>query len=112
MAYATIDELLRALNIPAPSAVQLDVAQKCLDAAAGEIDNQLGWVGTGPPALTAEQQALVALVNVDRALEHWRTPPWGALNQGPELPSVMTARDSWQRHAKKLQSLQMVFGVA
>lgn len=115
MSYATIDELLRALNLTAPSAVQLDVAQKCLDAASGEIDSQLGWTLTGPPTdVTPAQTAALELVNVNRAMEYWRMPPWGALGQGPELPAVMVARDSWTRHRLILNSagLLMAWGVA
>jgi hypothetical protein len=51
------------------------------------------------------------IVNLDRAAEHWRLTPYGALNQGPELAPVLTARDSFYRHARKLASLQTSWGV-
>jgi hypothetical protein len=106
VAYATVDELARRLGVTSPSADQLAYAQQCLDAAAGEIDSHLGWDAGAPAGLTAEQTALLGIVNVNRAAEHWRLVPFGALGQGPELPSVLTARDSFYRHARALASLQ------
>jgi hypothetical protein len=113
VSYATVDELVRRLQLQSPTTAALDAAQQCLDAATQEIDSHLGWLDTGPPDdLTAEQLALVGIVNIDRATEHWRLTPYGALNQGPELPPVLTARDSWYRHARKLASLETEWGVA
>lgn len=111
MSYATVDEFARRLQLTNPTPAMLDAAQECLDAASGEIDSHLGWDVSGPPALTVEQNALVGIVNLDRASEHWRNTPFGALPQGPELPSVLTARDSWYRHARKLASLEHEWGV-
>jgi hypothetical protein len=111
VSYATADELIRRLSLQSPSAAASDAAQQCLDAATQEIDSHLGWLTTGPPSLTAEQTALLTIVNLDRAAEHWRLTPYGALNQGPELPPVLTARDSFYRHARKLASLQTSWGV-
>lgn len=110
MAYATADEFLRRLGV-SPTPEQTVQAQGCLDAASQEIDSHLGWDVTTPPTPTAEQQALLEIVNIDRASEHWRNTPFGALPQGPELPPVLTARDSWYRHARKLASLESEWGV-
>lgn len=112
MSYATVDQLVRRLGLATPTASQLDMAQLCLDAATQEIDSHLGWQELGPPVLTGEQVALVTIVNTDRAAEHWRLTPYGALNQGAELPPVLTARDSFYRHARKLASLQHAWGIA
>lgn len=112
MSYATVDELLRRLGLSTPTASQLDMAQMCLDAATQEIDSHLGWLDTGAPTLTAEQLALVEIVNTDRAAEHWRLTPFGSLNQGSELPPAFAARDSFYRHARKLASLTHSWGVA
>ena len=107
MSYAAVDDLVRRLGLSGPSAAQLDQAQDCLDAATYEIDSHLGWTTTGAPTdLTTEQKALLSIVNIDRAAEHWRLTPFGALGQGPELPAVLTARDSFYRHARKLASLE------
>jgi hypothetical protein len=111
VSYATVDELARRLGLSSPSAAQLEQAQQCLDAATQEIDSHLGYIGA-PAVLSTEQLALVTIVNLDRAAEHWRLTPFGALNQGPELPAVLTARDSWYRHARKLASLETAWGVA
>lgn len=107
MAYATVDELARRLGVASPSTDQRTQAQQCLDAAAGEIDSFLGWdVDGAPTGLTAEDTALLSIVNVNRAAEHWRLVPFGALGQGPDLPPVLTARDSFYRHARALARLQ------
>ena len=111
MAYATLEDFLRKLGKTNPTAAELEDAQGCLDAAAQEIDAYLGWLTT-PPTLTPEQTALVEIVNLDRAGEHWRYTPYGALPQGPDLPPVLTARDSWYRHARKLSSLKTSWGFA
>jgi hypothetical protein len=111
MAYATVDELVRRLGLSSPSAEQLETAQGCLDAGTFDIDSHMGWLET-PPTLTDEQLALVKIVNLDVAGEHWRYTPYGALNQGPDLPPVLTARDSWYRHARKLARLKTSWGVA
>jgi hypothetical protein len=111
MAYATVDELARRLGLASPTAAQLTAAQQCLDAAAQEIDTHLGWDTVPPGEISTGRQALLSIVNIDRAAEHWRLTPYGALNQGPELPPVLTARDSWYRHARKLSSLATSWGV-
>ena len=112
MAYATLDELfaLNRLNLPSPTAEQSALGQDCLDAATQEIDSYMSWLET-PPTLSDDAAALVKVVNLDRAGEHWRYTPFGALNQGPDLPPVLTARDSWYRHARKLASLKESWGV-
>ena len=111
MAYATLEEFLRRMRIDNPTPEASAAAQQALDAAAQEIDSYLSW-STTPPTLSTDQQALVAIVNLDRAGEHWRFTPYGALNTGPDLPPVLTARDSWYRHARKLASLKTSWGVA
>lgn len=112
MAYATVEEFVRRLRLEAPTPAALTAAQQSLDAAAQEIDAYLGRLTATPPTLTPDQLALVAVVNLDRAGEHWRYTPYGALNTGPDLPPVITARDSWYRHARKLAPLKHAWGVA
>lgn len=112
MAYASIDEFVRRLRLESPTPAALAAAQQALDAATGEIDAYLGWNITPPAPLTTEQEALVVVVNLDRAAEHWRFTPYGALNTGPDLPPVFTARDSWYRHARKLAPLKSSWGIA
>lgn len=112
MSYATVEEFARRLGLAAPTVAQTDSAQQCLDAATQEIDSHLGWLVTGTPVdLTDQETALLVIVNVDRAAEHWRLTPYGALNQGSEIPVVVTARDSFYRHARTLASLQTSWGI-
>lgn len=112
MAYATLAEFVRRLRLESPTPAALEAAQQSLDAAACEIDAYLGWDVTPPTTVGDEQAALVATVNLDRAGEHWRFTPYGALNTGPDLPPVLTARDSWYRHARKLAPLKHEWGIA
>jgi hypothetical protein len=111
VSYATLDEFLRRLRLESPTPEAEAAAQQCLDAATQEIDSYLGWPVVTPLAITPEQEALVVIVNLDRAFEHWRNTPFGALNTGPDFPPVLTARDSWYRHARKLASLKTSWGV-
>jgi hypothetical protein len=111
LSYATLDEFTRRLRLQSPTPEALAAAQQALDAATQEIDSYLGYPPL-PEGITAEQLALLAIVNLDRAGEHWRYTPYGALNQGPDLPPVLTARDSWYRHARKLASLKTSWGIA
>lgn len=46
------------------------------------------------------------LVNLDRAAEHWRSPAYGALQQGADAAPVLVGRDSFERHRAKLSRLK------
>ena len=111
MSYATLDEFVRRLRLESPSTEALEAAQQALDAATQEIDAYLSDVDGVLPTFAGDELALVTIVNLDRAGEHWRYTPYGALNTGPDLPPVLTARDSWYRHARKLASLKTSWGV-
>ena len=112
MAYADVDEFLRRLGNTAPTPEQEAQAQEALLAAEQEIDSYLDRLGASPPTLTPAQAALVATVNYERAAEHLRLTPYGALNQGADQPPVLIARDGWYRHARKLASLRSAWGAA
>jgi hypothetical protein len=113
MAYATVTEFLRLLQVSQPSAAQTTAAQRCLDAATQEIDSYLSRnVGTvAPPAFGTAELALVTQVNLDRASEHWRLTPYGAMNQGPDMGAVFVRIDSFERHRAALSSLKTDWGV-
>jgi hypothetical protein len=113
VAYATVTELFRLLSITSPTADQTTAAQRCLDASTHEIDDYLSRVnaGTAIPAFTPEKLALATQVNLDRAVEHWRQTPYGAMAQGPDMTPVITGRDSFERHRVNLQSLKFDWGV-
>ena len=107
MAYADVSELSRVLRLRAPSTEQMNAMQRVLDAAATEIDSELGtaW-GTPYPALVVE-------VNLERAVEHWsqQESPFGVIGMGETEP-VIASQNTWERHAQKLASLKTSWGVA
>jgi hypothetical protein len=112
MAYASIAELQYHLNITAPTQLQLDGMQRCLDAAAEEIDWELGYTAESPAP--SPPPPLVEAVNIDRAVEHWRSSfsPFGVVGVAAESEPIVAARDTWYRHARKLAPLKTSYGVA
>ena len=112
MAYATTAELQTLLRIDSPTATQDEAMQRVLDAAAEEIDWELGYTAEEPAPTPPPQ--LVVEVNLERAVEHWRQSysPFGVIAIGPESEPIVAARDSWYRHARKLAPLKMSYGVA
>ena len=112
MAYADISELQRLLRIETPDSLQSAAMQRALDEAAEEIDWELGYTADSPAP--SPPPALVVGVNLDRAVEHWRQSysPFGVIGVGAESEPIVTARDSWYRHARKLAPLKVSYGVA
>ena len=70
MAYADVTELQGLLRLTAPTAEQTAAMQRVLDAAAEEIDWELGYTAETPAP--DPPPALVVEVNLERAVEHWR----------------------------------------
>lgn len=107
-AYATTEDLADVLKIRSPTGEQEVRLQRCLDAAALEIDKELGLAApyTEPPALVVE-------VNIERAVEHWQQgqQPFGIVGMG-DTGAAYIARDSWDRHAHKLAPLKVSWGIA
>lgn len=114
MSYATLEQFyFRVKPQGTPSTEYAEAAQQALDAASEAITTYLGWDELEtPPTPTADQEALLAIVNLDVAQEYFRAPLFGALNQGPELAPVLVARDSFERHRRKLAPLKTSWGVA
>jgi hypothetical protein len=112
VAYGTTDELQRLLRLQAPTAAQVEAMQRCLDAAAEEIDWELGYTGAAPAP--DPPPPLVVEVNYERAVEHWQQgqSPFGIIGLGAESIPIVAARDSWYRHARKLAPLKLAYGVA
>lgn len=108
-AYAGTAELARVLKLRSPTSDQLDAMQRVLDAAAMEIDSELGTTYAGG---TAGTPALVVAVNIDRAVEHWQQQesPFGVIGFGDAVPT-MTPRDTFDRHAHKLAPLKQTWGI-
>lgn len=109
--YTTTDELSRALEMRSPSAEQIADMQRVIDAAGLEIVFECG-TAYGTAAGTATL-ALLAEVNLERAVEHWQQSkaPFGVIGFGDAVP-VMVARDTWDRHAHKLAPLKVSWGIA
>lgn len=110
--YATRDELQRVLKVNNPTDAQKVAMDRVLLAAAGEIDAELDRASTDD-ALAGWQLALAAEVNLERAVEHWQQTgsPFGIVGLG-DLGPTQVSRDSWTRHALKLQPLKTQWGVA
>jgi hypothetical protein len=109
VAYATTTELARVLQLSSPTPAQTVALQRCLDAAATEIDSYLA-----PDApYFAPYPALVVQVNLERAVEHWKQEqsPFGIVVLGGETAPGYTSRNSWRRHANTLLPLKTSFGV-
>jgi hypothetical protein len=108
LAYATTNELARILKIRTPTAEQNIAMQRVLDAAALEIDAELGRVSPydDPPALVVE-------VNLNRAVELWHQEPIGfnVVGLDSEAP-VRLGSNSWIRYANQLAPLKETWGLA
>ena len=112
MAYADTDELQRLLRLSSPTPEQQEALQRVLDAAAEEIDWELGYTAASPAP--TPPPTLVVEVNLERAVEHWQQgqSPFGIVGIGADTVPVVAARDSWYRHARKLAPLKTSYGVA
>jgi hypothetical protein len=113
VAYASVQELQMLLRLEQPTQLQVDGMQRALDAAAEEIDWELGYTALSPAP--DPPPPLVVGVNLDRAVEHWRQSysPFGVIGVGAESEPVVTARNSWYRHHLKLLPLKTAnWGVA
>lgn len=86
--------------------------ERALAEAASEIDWELGYTAEAPAA--DPPPALVVGVNLDRAVEHYGQSyaPFGVMPFGGETTPIVTARNSWYRHALKLLPLKQHEGVA
>jgi len=109
VAYASVAELARILQLATPSAAQTEALSRVLDAAATEIDSYLALtepMPVPPPALVVE-------VNLERAVEHWRAEqsPFGIVAVGAESMPSYSGRNPWRRHAATLLPLKQRFGI-
>jgi hypothetical protein len=110
--YASVAELASLLRVSASD--RHNSLMRVLKAAADEIDSEIGTADvngavtpySNPPALARE-------VNIERAVEHWKQmqAPFGIVGLGDDTAQY-TARDSWDRHAHKLQPLKFGWGIA
>jgi hypothetical protein len=100
----------------APTAAETVAMQRDLDVAAREIDWDLSYdpASNPAPAPATAEYALLADVNLDRAVELWATHqrPFGAQQAGADMMPLVAPRDTWHRHHLRLNPLRTSFGVA
>lgn len=111
-AYAGTAELAQILHLRTPTAEQLGGLQRVLDAASYEINDECH--GDGTVEFGTPFPALAVEVCIERAVEHWQQQQsaFGIVALGAEAIPVTTARDTWGRHAHKLEPLKDTWGIA
>lgn len=111
MAYGTVSELGRRLSIGSPTAAQSEQLQSVLDAAAAEIDWDLGYSAELPAPVPPPP--LVVNVNYGRARELWNLgyATFGASLLGTDV-LAFAGTDSWLRWHVMLQPLRAHEGIA
>lgn len=112
MTYVDRDELQRVLGKQNPTAAEVAAMDRVLEAAAAEIDWDLGY-STDSPA-PDPPPPIVVDVNLDRAAELWRFnfSVGGVYPQGAEMGVVVAPRDTWNRHHLRLNPLRVHVGIA
>jgi len=111
-AYATVNQLAALLNLAVPTVAQTEGMQRVLNAAAAEIDWELAFTVAAPAPVPPPP--LVVQVNLARAVELWKEAwtGFGIVPLGPDVVPVVTARDSWHRHARTLAPLKTQWGIS
>lgn len=107
MAYCTIEDLAGALRI-AVTEKNTDVLQRCVDAAAEEIDAELDRVDPMP----SPPPAAVAATNVARGVEWWKAADaaYGIIGF-EDTGAIRAPRDGFARHAATLTPWKQLWGV-
>lgn len=110
--YTTVEELGRVLGKPNPTPAEHAAMVRVLQAAADEINWDLGYSASYPAP--SPPPAIVADVNLNRAAELWRFnySTSGVLPQGPDIGVVVAPRDTWNRHHLRLNPLRLHVGIA
>jgi hypothetical protein len=107
MAYATVDELAAALRVRV-TAENTAGLQRCLDAAADEIDHAVDRVDTMPT-----DDPLANRVNIVRGVEWWKAndAAFGVLGVS-DTGTLQAPRNTMRRHQSALLPLKQQWGVA
>jgi hypothetical protein len=107
MAYATVDELAAALRVRV-TAENTTGLQRCLDAAADEIDHAVDRVDTMPT-----DDPLANRVNIVRGVEWWKAndAAFGVLGVS-DTGTLQAPRNTMRRHQSALLPLKQQWGVA
>ena len=110
-AYATVDELGKALRVTVTPA-NTEQLQACLDAAAVEIDDAIDAIDPAQP-LPADQLPLANRVNVLRGVEWFKSndAAFGVIGFA-DTGALQTPRNTFARHAAELQPLKQRYGIA
>jgi len=111
--YASTSELARLLRVSENE--RHSALRRVLESAALEIDAEIGTADiNGVATPYGSPPALVAEVNLERAVEHWQQmqSPFGIIGIGADAGATYIARDSWDRHAHKLAPLKGSWGFA
>jgi hypothetical protein len=113
MAYADTTELARILKIGNPSDAQEAAMDRCLEAAATEIDLELD-LEAGETISSLGGIALLEQVNLERAAELWKLQEvqFGVLELAGDFGATRIARDTWAKHAITLSKLKGQWGFA
>jgi len=105
--YATVEELAKLVKVDKDA--RADALERVLIAASREIDHEVGNTTpyANPPALAVE-------VCLERAVEHWQQAqsPFGLIGAGGVESPAFATSNSWERHAVKLASLKVEWGLA
>ncbi len=109
MAYATVEELARALRVPV-NETNTDPLQACLDAAAEEIDHEVDWFD---PDADHGSDALLNRVNILRGVEWWKAndAAFGVIGFD-QTGALQAPRDGFNRHAYTLTPRKEQWGIA
>lgn len=106
MAYATIEELAADLRITVTAANQ-DKLQRCLDAAAAEIDDAVDRLDPMPV-----DDALAASVNLQRGVEWYKAndAAFGVIGVS-DTGTLQAPRNTFRRHAITMLPRKQRWGV-
>jgi hypothetical protein len=115
MAYATVDELAGALRLTVTPG-NTAALQRCLDAAAREIDDTVDAfppVAPDPPWTPAgDDLALVKTVNILRGVEWWKSndAAFGVMGFA-DTGALKLPRSTFARHAAELLPVKQQWGI-
>lgn len=111
MGYVDVTELQRVLGKTNPTAAEVDAMTRVVEAAAEEIDWDLGY-DTETPA-PSPPSPIVVDVNLNRAEELWKFnySTVGVIHLGPDSTPIVSPRDTWYRHHLRLNPLRVEFGI-
>lgn len=115
MAYVDITEVQRRTHMENATVQDLDAMQRDIDAAAREIDWDVGWTTDYPaPSVGTPGYAILSGVNLNRAEELWHahSRPFGATTPTADVGPIFSPQDTWTRHHIALEPLRQRWAVA